>query len=99
MGSRLEWKAFIGGPSPAAAARGSLSRQRLEMVSTQGAQELLLRDLLRAQKEEMWQRLMVTSFRESFCFAFLNCVTSEGVDLLELGQHGVWQTHREASGK
>lgn len=99
MGSRPERKASIGGPSPAAAARGSLPRQRLELVSTQGAQELLLTDLLRAQKEEMWQRLMVTSFRESFCFAFLNCVTSEGVDLVELGQRGLWQTHREASGK
>lgn len=69
------------------------------MVSTQGAQELLPTDLLRAKKEEMWQRLLVTGFRESFCFAFLNYVTSEGVDLLELGQRGVWQTHREASGK
>lgn len=69
------------------------------MVSTQGAQELLPTDLLRAKKEEMWQRLLVTGFRESFCFAFLNYVTSEGVDLLELGQRGVWQTHREASGQ
>lgn len=47
----------------------------LEMLPTQGAKELLLTDLLRAKKEEMWQRLMVTSFRDSFCFVFLNCVS------------------------
>ena len=68
----------------------------LEMLPTQGAKELLLTDLLRAKKEEMWQRLMVTGFRDSFCFVFLNCVSSEGVDLLELGQRGVWPTSRES---
>lgn len=49
--------------------------EMLPMLPTQGAKESLLTDLLRAKKEEMWQRLVVTSFRDSFCFVFLNCVS------------------------
>lgn len=51
-----------------------VSRHRSGEVSTQGARELLLTDLLRAKKEEMWQRLMVHGFLGSFCFVFLNCM-------------------------
>lgn len=68
----------------------------LEMVSTQRAGELLLTDLLRAKKEEMWQRLTVTGFRGRFCFVFLNCLSSIDVDLLELGECEVWQTSSES---
>lgn len=67
----------------------------LEIPSTQGAEDLLLTDLLRAKKKEMWPRLMVTGFRGSFCFVLLNRVSSEGADLLELGEYGVWQESRE----
>lgn len=55
---------------------------------------MLLTDVLRAEKEEMWQRLMANGFRGSSCFVFLNRVSSEGADLLELGSEGVLPTGR-----
>lgn len=47
----------------------------LWVLSAQGAEEWLLTDLLRAEKEEMRQRLMETGFRGSFCFVFLSGVS------------------------
>eukprot|EP00069_Balaena_mysticetus_P018251 bmy_02369T0 len=58
------------------------------MLPTQGAKELLLTDLPRAKKEEMWQRLMVTGFRDSFCFVFLKCKVWTYLSLANVGSGG-----------
>lgn len=73
--SRLSWKVSADGLSLAAEPEALAPDIGLEVLSVQGAKERLLRDLLRAEKEEMWQRLMDTGFRGSFCFVFLSGVS------------------------
>lgn len=55
--------------------RLSLLTQTSGVLSTQGAKEWRLTDLLRAEKEEMWQSLLEPGFRGSFCFVFLSGVS------------------------